>query len=250
MHKFLLFFVFFLIAGLFLGCSSKKRKVPPAPSAKVIISKGTVVTGIQGSEERIPVLVRSKIPNRNVVTTFDESHLELVIDSDTIIVDQNTRLVIDLTTGEKGRDLHFYLSYGKIFFLLNRGTAWEDEWKVTTPSALMQGKSNGFVVEVGRQDKVTDVSVLDGQIVVLNKEEEGFTNVDAAMGCRIARESPPDRPLDIIPWYYNGLETWVGTGRLGRYKAVTDTVSDTVTGTVTGTVTDTVNISITDTVTD
>lgn len=112
---------------------------------------------------------------------------------------------------------HITVFFGALYFVIEkalpRGLISNNSLKVYTPTAIVAIRGTSFTVEVGTSTGTTDVSVLDGRVLVRNIIRQTSTFLDASYRTSVSVGADPAPPTALTTADVAKMNTWIP----GRY---------------------------------
>lgn len=162
-----------IIVGVVVGVVLMGKKKNSYRLVKVQSYTGNVT--IERDKKNKNIFEGIKLIPDDVVTTFDDSFVELLVDSDKHIgADANTSFKISAVGSEKAGKVRIELLHGSALFTIDNKLNDASTFKVKTPNATLSVRGTIFRVEYDEASNVTSVSVKEGTVAVTGASGEDY----------------------------------------------------------------------------
>lgn len=214
-------------ALFFFGCEKKKEIRLPEKIAKPeeqvevkkdvtiktisVIGDASIIDSIKNFTKRAkPNMLLKK---HNIAKTEVESRMEIQLghSESMLIMNENTQVTIGAVLAhDTVQKTEVDLPLGNIFISAQKLIGRNEQLLVQTPTATVAIRGTGFEVAVDKNTGATDVSVMEGNVVVRDRKHRSRVIVKPAETVRIERNKKPTRPRRIGEHKLVKIKKWVG----------------------------------------
>lgn len=169
-------------------------------AGKIVAIKGDV--RIERNEKTYLAKLNVLLLKNDIIQTGPSSFVTILLnDGSSVSIHENTRLSIeDISPEEEVKKSTFNLLWGKAKFIVSkiyreiRGSFFE----VKTPTAVTGVRGTRFIVHFNRDESITEVFVLEGNVFVENLEgERRRIALEGGRFTRIFSGKPPEEPGEL-----------------------------------------------------
>ncbi|MBD3391160.1 MAG: hypothetical protein GF418_03800 [Chitinivibrionales bacterium] len=204
-----------LLFAVLLACGTSEAAVQ---GAHVLIDSLVGKAQVQraGHQNWVPCKKGAKLYNNDVLRVMKDSHARLLwTDGSVMYIHPNSQVLMNLyeDTVHNFVTRHATVFFGAVFFVIKevlpRAISKRYDTKVYTPTAVLSIRGTSFEVRVEKSGGATDVSVLNGTVLVGNIIRKESVFLSAGYKTSVALGQDPVRPEAIVKKEIAVLKTWV-----------------------------------------